>query len=227
MDVHVITGLRADGTSNATTGEPDRFSNAPADVLARYVASANQLGREVGMRPEWCVAAARLGQRALPALGFRDVRTVGVQVGVQNAAAVDLAARGMSMDRWPPHAWSVGVQGTGISDGNGWDGHLVNIATDSRSGRRRRWLVDVTLDQVTRADRGLHVRPLVGQVADGFLRGDVTVLMTAEGNLLTYRRLRHLKGAVHIPRWTDEVLVPTLTKALVEVARTAPLSVPA
>lgn len=71
----------------------------------------------------YCINATRTGIEALRILGVR-AKPASVTVLVLNAAAEQLRQAEVPVERWPAHAWSIGLGVNGEYDG-GWNGHLV------------------------------------------------------------------------------------------------------
>lgn len=108
------------------------------------------------------------------------------------AASWDRPEQRLPVEQWPPQAWSVGVNGSGRSEAstNGWDGHLVVVV----SYRGRDWLLDGSLDQLSRPQRGIELAPLVTEVPSGWAGQSLLHLSRgtgeAEGGLhLLYDRM--------------------------------------
>jgi hypothetical protein len=72
----------------------------------------------------YCINSTRIGVEALRLLGVK-ARPTSVSMLVANDAGWDLATRGVDVDEWPAHAWSVGAGFDDAGDGGAWNGHLI------------------------------------------------------------------------------------------------------
>ena len=108
-----------------------------------------------------CIITTRVLIQVLEYFG-QPARPQPVIVAVINQAAIDYLDQhpGTPPDEWPPQAWSVGVNGTGISNPatKNWDGHLVALLDDATG---EHWLIDASLDQLSRPERGIELEPAV------------------------------------------------------------------
>lgn len=62
-------------------------------------------------------------------------------------------------------SWNVGIGGLGLEEPGRFGGHLVVVAD-------RQILLDPTLDQVNRIEKGIDLRPLALRVPEGWVDGD-------------------------------------------------------
>lgn len=104
-----------------------------------------------------CVETTKFAGAALTALGVAN-RPWPCEVWAGNAKAVELAKAGVTVDAWPPDAWSIGIlpEAASLMDrqptksGSAqFHGHLV-IAGDD-------WMLDLTAPQFSRPDKGIAI----------------------------------------------------------------------
>lgn len=107
-----------------------------------------------GWQRDSCIASSRVLSEVLRYFGYTS-EPFPVSVCAFNKAGFERLNTGdHDVANWPEEAWSVGIQGSGVSKDNRWDGHLV-LLVDGR------WLVDPSLDQVSRPQRGIELHPAV------------------------------------------------------------------
>jgi hypothetical protein len=159
--------------------------------------------------PASCIAATRVTVNVLGAYGI-SARPYPVAAMVYNRAYMRLAAR---LGRWPEieeqhadpaGAWSLGVGVEGDPDDprwstrNGYDGHLVALALNDTL------LLDASLDQASRPERDIELRPsvVVTECTPEFLKGEVDVRgETRRGVVVVYRRRENPQPWEDTPGW--------------------------
>jgi hypothetical protein len=130
-----------------------------------------------------CIASTRAVMEVLRYYAT-PARAVAVRVVVWNRLAAELTEQKIPKEEWPAEAWSVGIAGKSRWTGDGrWDGHLVAV-TPTR-------LLDVSMDQMDRPRKGIHLPPGAFVLPDdglpegefGFRRDDgIVVLYEATGD---------------------------------------------
>lgn len=117
-------------------------------------------------------------------------------------------------DEWGPDAWSLGI-GFGQPDPEerpGYDGHVVVIVAG-------RFLMDLTLDQASRPERGIFLRPgFFGPLSREFLRGATIVGFTMNGSEVRYEAMPGERGFLTKPDWTMVRAGDPTTRRLLEAA---------
>ncbi len=145
-----------------------------------------------------CILSARVGQAALRYYGI-DSKPLPVQVCAQNKMLAEQVDAGLEPD-WDSGAWGVGIDPDRAPESLvGWNGHLVLHLKHEAS------LVDLTLDQMSRPEKAIELRPLVvGGVTESWLRGgeDAVYHLDNEARVI-YRHRPDLAGSwTHSPDWT-------------------------
>jgi hypothetical protein len=106
-----------------------------------------------------CIASTRVALNVLEYFGYKG-KPVALSIAAFNSAGWKLVTADpqISTSEWPPEAWSVGVAGTGKFDpvNDDWDGHLVALI-DSRNEKDTQLIVDTSLDQLSRPQRGIEL----------------------------------------------------------------------
>lgn len=121
----------------------------------------------------------------MASFGYPAVRVLGVQICFFTAAAAAPFRQGVPAHRWPKHARSVGVEGTGATNGTGWDGHAVGYLPARRTGNHA-WLIDVSASQFSRPDHGLDVpQELIVPVSSTFMQGAPETHSLPSGKVLS------------------------------------------
>jgi hypothetical protein len=82
--------------------------------------------------------------------------------------------------------------GQGLGDG-GYDAHVVAVI-------ERRWLLDLTLDQCNRPERG-SPRPGYFYLPDGLLSGDEPAAMLLNDSFVRYTALPEDRRLLTVPDW--------------------------
>lgn len=100
---------------------------------------------------------------------------------------------------WPSTAWSLGIVGTGerVPETNGWDGHLVAYVDEADS----RWIVDASLDQFSRPQRGIELLPSVFSMPKPWT-GDPMIFDKADGTVVVYRAMQNPGPWRRAPDWS-------------------------
>jgi len=113
-----------------------------AEVVRRHILTE--------YRPDSCIASARA---VIDVCGYFGIKAKPqpVRLMVWNRLGAELAAAKLPVDQWPAAAWSVGIEATGDYGNGRWDGHLVAVTGTH--------LIDASLDQASRPDKGITVGP--------------------------------------------------------------------
>ena len=95
--------------------------------------------------PDHCINGTRVAIEVLRRFGIR-AQPLSVRLMLFNRFGWDLFERGIRVERWPTHAWSIGVAETNDpSDPGKWHGHLVAEGHD--------WTLDLSASQFNRPGR--------------------------------------------------------------------------
>lgn len=166
-------------------------------ALERLVLAAPQLLRRWRVNPDSCVLATRATCLALAAVGVR-ASAFPTRLDVFSPSWIEQMRAG-----WDPRqpadpdrqrelaergVWTVAIgdpQGEGRPrpDGRpGYNAHLLCLVDG-------RWLVDMTLHQAARPQKGIDVQPHLFAADRELLRGERPQQMLMRGSLVQYRRL--------------------------------------
>ena len=171
-------------------------------IIQSVVAMLPQMMKGKGYRAETCILSTRIGMAVLEYFGV-SARPRAVSVMVFNAEGWKLyweAMKAGSAPDWGSHptAWSVGVGGSGVSTWDPvqqrtkWDGHLVIETSDV--------LVDLTLDQAERPERGIFAGPTVLPLHSEWHTEGTLLLENPHGNILLYQAIDDLNWR-QAPDW--------------------------
>lgn len=131
------------------------------------------------------------------------------------------------LESWTSHnkGWCVGVglKGQGkASDGTlGLDGHLVAIAIDDQGQRA---IMDPSLGQAARPNRGMPLTPLCFRVNDVFLKGEKSRGVIVHGCLHMYRAHAGNKRFKKAPDWKKVRRIDAIDRVLKRLDLESPLS---
>jgi hypothetical protein len=160
---------------------------SPAEIM---LASREAVLKE--FRIESCIATTRVIVNVCAYYGIA-AHPMPVSVAAFSRAAWKLLGDGVPVSDWPREAGSVGVgcrRLLGKPLSTQWDGHLVAIAGN--------YLLDGSLDQVSRPQRGLSLGPLaIGMPRDWdrvVCRADGVVIIYQPLDDLTWRRSNNWSG---------------------------------
>lgn len=173
-------------------------------------------------RPDSCIFSTRVAVMFCKELGI-TARAMSVRAAVFNSALVERYDRQTVTNGLPPTAqemkawqhepgaacWSVGV-GYGDAKPGAFAGHLVAIVED-------RFLLDLSIDQADRPERGIVLEPLwIERVEPGLLRGSSPqVMRNSVGCALRYERHDN-DSWMGSPDWTERDRWDGLVRGLVE-----------
>lgn len=153
-----------------------------------------------------CIATARATLDVLRKVGV-DAYVLPVQAVAFNRPVWEWAvAHGrfplVGSEDYPEDGYGIGV-GVGpenTEDGVGWNGHLVVIA-------ERRWLLDFSIDQMSRPQFGLTIsEPVIIEVGEKFLRsrGDVAAVTWTGESVIQYATAPEKQDYKNSPNWNGE-----------------------
>lgn len=165
-----------------------------------------------GYRPNACIVAARVTGLVLARLGI-DSQAIACELDAFSPAYVQMMHASMALDRQPDAAeiadwaergaWRVSASFSPPHPGmvnhrteNGYFGHVVTLADE------RRWLIDPTIAQVDRPQKGLVVKPPYAfALAPEDYAGRFLAVETAAGTVLAYRLLPGRRDFTRTPDW--------------------------
>ena len=125
-------------------------------------------------RQDSCIAATRVTIEVCRYFGIAArPEPVRVSAWTPAAWANREALAGVPLGQWPPDAWAVGITGGEHKPGR-WNGHLVAVAGE--------WLLDASLDQLSRPARGLTLRAAAFTLPDGWDRTEPDTMHIAESS---------------------------------------------
>lgn len=140
-----------------------------------------------------CVASTRVLTDVLQYFGHSS-EPLPVTVVAMNEGALEQLHQGVPVEDWPQDAWSVGVVGTGVSENKRWDGHLVAIVDG-------KWLVDPSLDQASRPQRGLKLDPCVLDATSWTDKAQRATWRSENGIVLVYQQMTNPGNWRSSPDW--------------------------
>jgi hypothetical protein len=156
-------------------------------------------------RPDGCIAAARVLIEVFERLHAK-VRPLSVTVDVFNPAMVARSeAEGGRLptdvseyQRWVQESgcWWLTLGGGGESKPGRWSGHVAVIAWE-------KVLIDLTLTQANRPQRGIVLAPVVVEVGREFLDGSDRRVMTMNASELHYQTHPDDTSFMRSPDWCD------------------------
>ena len=129
-------------------------------------------------REDSCIACTRITIEVCAYFGV-PARPQPVKVAAWTARAWELKDTALPPDQWPREAWSTGIlTGEQPSRPGRWNGHLVAVtATD---------LIDPSLSQLSRPDRGLHLAAAAFTIPPGWQDGEQARITLGDGTVLVY-----------------------------------------
>jgi hypothetical protein len=154
-------------------------------------------------RADSCIVSTRIALEVLRRFGVGGY-ALSVRAMIANAPFLERLKGGAAPPaghedalRWAAEdgAWLIGL-GFGEAGPGRWPGHLVVIA-------ERRWLVDLSLDQASRPQRSIVLRPLVAVVGEPFLRGRKALEVPMGGSLVRYEAVPRDRSYRNAPDWDD------------------------
>lgn len=149
--------------------------------LERVVAHTRASVLEV-FRPDSCIATTRILVDVLDYFSI-SVRPVAVMFRAYNALSTKMMIDEVPVEDWPEEAWSVGIiPGQKPTSSNNWPGHLVAL--------HRAYLLDGSLDQASRPDKGLLLGPGVFKLPDEWDRQEKLLWRREDNVTLIYEPMR-------------------------------------
>ncbi len=156
-------------------------------------------------RPDCCILAARVLVDVFERLHAK-ARPLSVVVDVINAAMVTraevesgrLPVGNEEYQRWVEESgcWWLTLGGGGESKPGRWSGHVAVVAWESV-------LIDLTLAQASRPQRGIVLAPAAIQVGREFLDGSERRVVTMNGSELHYQARPEDRTFMPSPDWCD------------------------
>lgn len=145
--------------------------------------------------PDSCVASTWVLTEVLSYFGYTS-EPLPVVALVFNEKGFEMASQGVPPSEWPDDAWSVGVEGTGVRElaTRRWDGHLVALVNGN-------WLIDPSLDQFSRPQRGMATNPAVLDAAEWTVRTKMWCWRRADGVVIGYRLMEKPGAWRDAPDW--------------------------
>ena len=152
----------------------DVYDDAATEVLPRY------------FRPDCCLNGTRVAVEALAEFGI-SVEPLATTVEVYNPKMVQRVEEHGGWDDIPRDemdAWRAEGCWVGACDGTqderpGWPWHMIGLAG--------KWIVDSSLGQFSRPQKGVDLWPLLVHPARGLSRGGSLALQDDRGAVLVYR----------------------------------------
>ena len=171
-----------------------------SEDLHRWLSAVTRLCRAATLEvcsPDSCIASTRVLIGVLDYFGYASEPLPCTAV-VWNAAGYEATDAEIPVDQWPPDAHSVGVVGTGAARApKRWDGHLVAMVED-------RWLIDASLDQFSRPQKGIVTTPLVIDAVDWDDRTKMHVWRRGDGIVIGYQLMPNPGAWRSSPDWRGE-----------------------
>ena len=156
-------------------------------------------------RRDTCVLSSRVAHEGIQQK-FPEVSSTPVIVDatVMNEAMLKLAATGrFDMEAAKESgAWIVQVTNEVHADREGLNGHMILLLQDGR----RRYLLDMSLDQFARPEKGIDVKAfwirMSREQLDEFNAGEPFILTSGNGGTIHYSRQANPKDLLNMPDWT-------------------------
>lgn len=128
-------------------------------------------------RRDSCLASTRIGIEFLRHFGY-TARPLAVRVEIANAEMLRCQAEGIPDDQaLEQGAWVVGIDGSDVIEGSGWDGHLVFTVEG--------YVMDLSLDQASRPAKGIELSPLLAEIPPHWPQKPMGWMMN--GSLVAYQ----------------------------------------
>jgi hypothetical protein len=173
--------------------------------------------REAGFQASASIAAARVTTVALDRLGVSGAVAVACQLDAVTPATLEMlqsaCTRGIPLDelsKAEQEEWerrgAVWVSLIDQTPGRSYSGHVVTVLDDG-------WLLDPTLAQASRPDRGMPLGPSAFRLDD--LAGPISIRLDS-GATLMYRLDRAHRGFRAAPAWRDVPRLQATVSRVVE-----------
>ena len=159
-----------------------------------------RVGRPIILRyasPDSCIASCRIGMDVLRMFGIRS-HPIAVKAAVFNQKGHEFMDSGHPdwVRQGRDGAHSVGI-GYGGPDPRKWDGHLVLLV-------RGRLLLDLSIDQAARPDKGIYLHAFRTVLPTGFLeQGSGLVVQNPEGGTISYELNLGNRSWKFAPDWRE------------------------
>lgn len=162
--------------------------------IEAFVSAARQYTDSV---PGTCICGVRLASLVLRKWHFR-VQPLSVTVHIYNAAYIAKGREPKSDEeafQWREEGvWSIELGARGIKRPGGWPGHLVAILNGNA-------MLDLTLNQACRPNKGIVLEPIIGGVSKDFLVGKELAEITTNGCQLIYQPFPDDKSFILAGDW--------------------------
>lgn len=173
---------------------------------------------------EWhadsCIASTRVLMTVLDYFGYPS-EPMPVRLAVFTRQGWDMAERGVPVAEWPNEAWSVGINGSGATNGKRWDGHLVvSLVVDDN-----RFMLDPSIDQVSRPQRGIILTPSIFGIEEWPAGTPLRFERPSDGLVIMYDRLVDAGSWRRSPDWSERAwLVRRVAGAAIRELKEEPSS---
>lgn len=180
----------------------------------RAIAALHAVARPIILRrfrPDSCIASTRIGQMALAEFGVQ-AGALSVEVTLINRPYAEVwsrLGRDPKADELPDDAYALalGHEREGVDDDDTYNGHVVLTAG--------RYMVDLSIDQASRPQYGIQVRPLLAQMPSGWWRGRDPQISYSANAILVYVARADKRGFVEGDNWTSlNLLRPTVREVV-------------
>lgn len=179
-------------TAPVSFPRPSRADARLSLVLDAFLAANSAVAREQDLPENICLHAAEVTKLVLPVLGIRGAVTVGVDVVVSEAAAIEHFACGGTVVGLAGRFPALEFFGDDRVAGDDWFGHVVTYIP-AKQGRSRAKVVDPTAGQFARPWAGIGASAYHSDADPRFLRG--TPMVVGKGGATYWlRRSPRLNG---------------------------------
>lgn len=162
--------------------------------------------------PRCCINATRVGMDALRRFRVESF-PLPVKVAAFSPKAAEKVVAGKPLTR-EEGEWMVLLgDGSSVPDDEGYDGHLVLMVA-------RRFLVDLSIGQVSRPERGIEAGPFWMDVGRDFVRqGAERAFRSKQGTLLSYKCAPERGAWKDTPGWHPKRNEPVLLEVVDALTR--------
>lgn len=176
----------------------DERARAAMDRLLEVVPP---IMREIGYSQRTCVLQTRIATVVLREQGVR-ARPLACDLLVGNAAWLRLMGelgRYPNVNEFRGEEWTVGVAAENPDPAvPGYNGHVVTVVEEAH-------VLDLTVDQASRPQKGIVLTPVRWIAPGGFLTGEAPALFDVGGCLVKYDARPRDEDFMRAPDWTEPV----------------------